>query len=120
VELPELLERLIDSLQEPLDQIGTALPALAQRVEDLGGELAATRASIDAMLPELSRLVGGMDGRLTNIDTEVTRVLSGLDERLGHMDDVVSELGGTLTGVLGSIPGVRRAVRSASGAAAAR
>jgi hypothetical protein len=50
-------------------------------VDRLDGELATTRGSIDAILPELSKLVGGM---------------------------------GTLTGVLGSIPGVRRAVRAAA------
>ena len=113
LELPLLLERLIDSIQEPLDAIGTALPALAERVEALAQELADTRTSLDAILPELSQLVGGMDGRLTNIDNEVGKALGGLDERLGHMDEVVSELGQTLTGVLGSIPGLRRSVRAA-------
>ena len=112
VQLPELLQGLIDSLQGPLADIGTALPALSDKVDVLAQELVQTRESIDAILPELSQLVGGMDGRLGNIDAEVSRALGGLDERLGHMDEVVSELGETLTGVLGSIPGVRRAVRT--------
>jgi hypothetical protein len=30
------------------------------------------------------------------------------------MDEVVSDLGGTVSGVLGSIPGVRRAVRASA------
>lgn len=112
VELPDTLERLVDVLQGPLEDLSEALPALAARVDALGNELVATRASIDRILPELSQLVGGMDGRLTNIDAEVSKALTGLDERLEHMDDVVSELGSTLTGVIGSIPGVRRALRT--------
>jgi len=117
VELPDTLERLIVVLQGPLEGLGEALPALADRVNALALELTATRDSLDAILPELSRLVGGMDGRLTNIDAEVTRAMSGLDHRLEHLDEVVSELGGTLTGVLGSIPGFRRAVRAAGSGA---
>lgn len=84
---------------------------LPDSIERLTATLDATRGSLDAILPELSQLVGGMDTRLASIDDGVAKALTDLDGRLGHLDDVVSELGGTVTGVLGSIPGVRRALR---------
>ena len=90
-------------------QLLVELPASIERLTET---LDATRGSLDAILPELNQLVGGMDTRLAHIDDGVAKALGDLDVRLGHMDDVVSDLGGTLTGVLGSIPGVRRAVRS--------
>lgn len=89
---------------------------LPDSIDALTTELAATHRALDAILPELSQLVGGMDERLANIDDQVVKTLGGLDERLGHMDSVVSELGQTVTGVLGSIPGFRRAVRTATAA----
>lgn len=87
---------------------------LPDSIDGLTRELSATRGALDAILPELSQLVGGMDTRLANIDDQVVKTLGGLDERLGHMDSVVSDLGSTVTGVLGSIPGFRRAVRTAT------
>lgn len=86
---------------------------LPDSIDRLTATLDATRGSLDAILPELSQLVGGMDTRLAHIDDSVAQALTDLDHRLGHMDGIVTELGGTLTGVLGSIPGLRRAVRSA-------
>ena len=92
---------------------------LPESIDGLTRELSATRGALDAILPELSQLVGGLDDRLANIDDQVVKTLGGLDDRLGHMDSVVSELGQTVTGVLGSIPGFRRAVRTATAGSAA-
>lgn len=104
----------VATLPSTLAKARRLLVDLPDSIEGLTRELAATRGALDLILPELSQLVGGMDERLANIDTSVAEALGGLDDRLGHMDSVVSDLGHTLTGVLGSIPGLRRAVRSAA------
>jgi hypothetical protein len=104
----------VATLPSTLARARRLLVDLPDSIDGLTKELAATHGALDMILPELSKLVGGMDERLANIDNEVAKALGGLDDRLGHMDTVVSELGGTVTGVLGSIPGIRRAVRSAA------
>jgi ABC-type transporter Mla subunit MlaD len=106
------LSREVARLPVTLARARHLLVDLPTHLEGLVTELAATRRSLDAILPELSQLVGGMDTRLQGLDTSVATALEGLDTRLGHLDAVVSELGGSLTGVLGSIPGVRRAHRN--------
>jgi hypothetical protein len=102
----------VASLPSTLGKARRLLVDLPESIDGLTQELHATRGALDMILPELSQLVGGMDERLANIDAEVAKALGGLDVRLGHMDTVVSDLGTTVTGVLGSIPGIRRAVRS--------
>lgn len=104
----------VATLPVTLGRARRLLVDLPDSIDGLTRELAATRGALDAILPELSQLVGGMDTRLANIDDQVMRTLGGLDTRLDHLDSVVSELGQTVTGVLGSIPGFRRAVRAAA------
>ena len=104
----------VATLPATLAKARRLLVDLPDSIDGLTSELSATRGALDAILPELSQLVGGMDERLANIDAEVAKALGGLDQRLGHLDSVVSDLGHTVTGVLGSIPGFRRAVRTAS------
>lgn len=71
------------------------LGRLPGQIDELTAALDRTTATLDRSLPELSRVVAG-----------------GLNDRVEHLDSVVSGLNDTLTSLIGSIPGARRALRN--------
>jgi hypothetical protein len=92
-ELPERIDALRDSLDETTSMLTGTLPDLDGRLLEVAGDLTAFRVSLERLLPELSKVVTGMDERFRNVES------------------TVSELGDGVLNVLGSIPGVRRALR---------
>ena len=92
-ELPERIDALRDSLDETTSMLTGTLPALDGRLLEVADDLTAFRVSLERLLPELSKVVTGMDERFRNVES------------------TVSELGDGVLNVLGSIPGVRRALR---------
>ncbi len=88
-----MLAATLPALDERLVGVAGTADNLDRAVSGLGNELTEFRAALEVMLAELSRLVSGMDDRFERV--EVT----------------VGQLGDTLLNLIGSIPGVRRAVR---------
>lgn len=86
-----LLPATIRHLREAV----VAITLLPPEIERLNVALEDASGTLEAHVPDLSRVVG-----------------RELSERVDHLDEVVSELSTTLTGVLGAIPGVRRSVRT--------
>jgi hypothetical protein len=92
-ELPERIDALRDSLDETTSMLTGTLPDLDRRLREVADDLTVFRVSLERLLPELSKVVTGMDERFRNVES------------------TVSELGDGVLNVLGSIPGVRRALR---------
>ena len=92
-ELPERIDALRDSLDETTSMLTDTLPDLDGRLLEVADDLTAFRVSLERLLPELSKVVTGMDDRFRNVESRV------------------AELGDGVLNVLGSIPGVRRALR---------
>ena len=92
-ELPERIDALRDSLDETTSMLTGTLPDLDGRLLEVADDLTAFRVSLERLLPELSKVVTGMDERFRNVESRV------------------AELGDGVLNVLGSIPGVRRALR---------
>lgn len=94
------LDRLAATLEGALPPL-TGLPPQLDRfdrtVDELATQVTALSEQLGEVLPKLSSVVG-----------------EELPRRVEHLDEVVSELSATLTAVLGSIPGVRRSVRTPS------
>lgn len=104
---------------------------LPERIEGLNQALLQTTAALETILPEVVEAVRQVDGRTEQLagsldDTKVvleerlpdlTGLVTTLEERLEHMDGTVTNLGNVLVGALGSIPGMRRAVRNSTAAA---
>jgi|SRR5665213_1613727 len=99
-QLPERIDVLSDALLQTTGRLDDLLPMVATvgnldgAVSGLAGDLAAFRESLEQLLPELSHLVGGMD------------------DRFEHVESTVNELGDAVLNVIGSIPGVRRALQA--------
>lgn len=81
-----LIRRSLAELPQQIDRLDAAVTALAS-------DLTEFRHTLGEVLPDLSRVVGGMD------------------DRVGRVETVVADLGEVLTSVIGVIPGVRRALR---------
>jgi ABC-type transporter Mla subunit MlaD len=95
------LERAIGTLDVSLPSISDTASALRTMTERLSGvaidlarELPKATASLQDLSPELSKVVGTFD------------------ERFGHLDVVVTELARVVEGVIGTIPGMRRVLRT--------
>jgi hypothetical protein len=73
---------------------------LAEEVQQAPETLRTIRRSID----ELARLPAQLDDLLAE--------LRELPQSVAHLDTVVSDLGRTLTALIGGIPGARRALRN--------
>lgn len=91
-------------------------PATLRRARLLIVELARLPEQIEELTAALDRTTTTIDGSLAHLSDTVAL---GMNDRLEHLDEVVSELNDTVgavgtmvTGVLGSVPGVRRAVRA--------
>src|SRR4051794_37645325 len=70
------LRRALTELPDKIDDLTVALDRTTEHLEGtvdgLAAELLSFRASLDDMLPTISRLVTGMDGRMENLESIVT------------------------------------------------
>ena len=93
---------------------------LPDQLEELTAALNRTTATIETTLPRLEGVVIELHHTVNELSATIGTSLDGLSdhmagalgERLEHLDTVVSDLGRTLTSLIGSIPGARRALRS--------
>jgi ABC-type transporter Mla subunit MlaD len=123
-------------------RLGAAPAAVADTADALvrlPGQLAAlikalerTTAALDRALPELTRALGAMEGRLEHVDrlaselaVELTRTAASLervlpevsgaigtmDGRIRNLDATISDLGKLVFAVIDVIPGARRVLR---------
>jgi hypothetical protein len=68
---------------------------------------------LEASIPELTATVRSLTTELeTTLRDLSVAVAGGMNDRLEHLDSVVSDLGRTLTALIGGIPGARRALRA--------
>jgi ABC-type transporter Mla subunit MlaD len=89
---------LLDVSLPNLSDTATTLRTLTERLSgvaiELATELPKTTASLQGISPELSRVAGT------------------LNERFGHLDSVVTDLAKLVEAVVGTIPGMRRVLRT--------
>jgi hypothetical protein len=76
------------------------LRAMVEEVQHAPETLRTIRRSVD----ELARLPDQLDDLLAS--------LQAIPQGVEHLDTVVSDLGRTLTAIIGGIPGARRALRN--------
>jgi hypothetical protein len=60
----------------------------------------------------LARELPKATASLQDLSPELSRVVGTFDERFGHLDVVVTELARVVEGVIGTIPGMRRVLRT--------
>ena len=91
-------------------ELVTTLPA---RLDELTCALDRTTATIDDTLPAVPAAVAELHTTLNELTATLDSSLNGtMVERIEHLDHVVSDLGRTLTALIGSIPGARRALKA--------
>src|ERR1700733_3957813 len=98
------LERAVGALDGSLPTLSDSATALRSLTERLSGvaiwlatEVPRATDSLQAISPELPKIVGPFD------------------ERFGHLDGVVTDLAKLVESVIGTIPGMRRVLRASSG-----
>jgi hypothetical protein len=89
---------MLDGSLPSLSDSASSLRSLAERLSgvaiDLVTELPKTTATLQQISPELGKVVGT------------------LDERFSHLDSVVTDLAKLMEAVVGTIPGMRRVLRT--------
>jgi len=86
-------------------------PETLRRARTLVGDLGRLPAQLERLTETLERTTGGLEHSLGQFADAVG---GGMQERLEHLDVVVSDLGSTLSALIGAIPGARRALQSAA------
>jgi hypothetical protein len=139
--LPQRLDRLISLVESATSAVETAASGVEVASEGIAGAAATLGEVVEVMGRSLPALVGGaaslveLTERLSDVagglavdlprlvatveavSPDLARVVEVLGERLDHLDAVVTQLGQVVTGALGVIPGMRRAIgRSGSSA----
>ena len=103
------LVRLPATLRQARELVAT----LPDRLDQLTVALDRTTAMIDATLPAVPAAVAELHTTLHELTATLDTSLNGtMVERIEHLDQVVSDLGRTLTALIGSIPGARRALKA--------
>jgi ABC-type transporter Mla subunit MlaD len=95
------LERAVGTLDGSLPTLSdsaTALRSLTERLSGVAIELATE-------LPKATQT-------LQDISPELAKVVGTFDERFGHLDVVVTDLARLVEAVIGTIPGMRRVLRT--------
>ena len=95
------LEQAVSTLDSSLPSLSDSAWALRVLTERLGG------VAIDLAneLPKATR-------SLQEVPPELASVVGLLDERFAHLDTVVTDLAGLMEAVVGTIPGMRRVLRT--------
>jgi ABC-type transporter Mla subunit MlaD len=89
---------MLDASLPSLSESASALRTLTERLSGVAIELANE-------LPKATR-------SLQEVSPELASVVGILDDRFAHLDTVVTELAGLMEAVVGTIPGMRRVLRS--------
>lgn len=129
------LMTLLERLEGGVNKAGTGMDFAALGISGAVSGLEQAVGILDASLPSLSEsasavrglteFLGGVAIELANelpkatrslqeVSPELASVVGLLDERFAHLDTVVTELAGLMEGVVGTIPGMRRVIRSTS------
>jgi ABC-type transporter Mla subunit MlaD len=97
------LERAVGTLDNSLPSLNDSASALRGLTERLG----AVAVELATELPKATR-------SLQEVSPELAGVVSLMDERFTHLDVVVTELVRLMEAVVGTIPGMRRVLRTTS------
>jgi len=94
----ELAVGTLDNSLPSLSDSASALRGLTERLSSVAVELASE-------LPKATK-------SLQEVTPELSTVVTLLDERFAHLDGVVTEMARLVEAVVGTIPGVRRVLRT--------
>jgi hypothetical protein len=97
------LEQAVGTLDRSLPNLSDSASALRILTERLSG----VAIELATELPKATKT-------LQEVSPELSLVVGSLDERFDHIDTVVTELARIVEGVIGTIPGMRRVIRSTS------
>ncbi len=100
----------VSGLEQAVGILDASLPSLsesASAVRALTDRLGGVAVELANELPKATR-------SLQEVSPELASVAGILDERFAHLDIVVTELAGLMEAVVGTIPGMRRVLRSTS------
>jgi hypothetical protein len=127
------LMTLLERLEGGVNKAGTGMDFAALGISGAVSGLEQAVGILDASLPSLSEsasavrglteFLGGVAIELANelpkatqslqeVSPELASVVGLLDDRFAHLDTVVTELAGLMEAVVGTIPGMRRVLRS--------
>jgi ABC-type transporter Mla subunit MlaD len=98
------LDRAVGALDGSLPNLSASASALRMLTERLGG----VAAQLATELPRAT-------DTLQTISPELAKIVGTFDERFGHLDGVVTDLAKLVESVIGTIPGMRRVLRTTSG-----
>ena len=111
--VPELSRVVIGELSGTVEALGSRVHGLVDVIDDALPALTGLLETLPGQLDTFDRVVGEVGASLGEVLPRLeTVVVDELRERVEHLDVVVSELSSTLTGVLQTIPGVRRSMKA--------
>jgi ABC-type transporter Mla subunit MlaD len=87
-----------------------SLPSLSQSASSLRTLTERLSAVAVELVTELPRATA----TLQDISPELAKVVGTLDDRFGHLDSVVTDLAKLVEAVIGTIPGMRRVLRTSA------
>jgi ABC-type transporter Mla subunit MlaD len=111
------IDALIGALDRTTSTLDAFLPEVAEGLRHVDSEMADLSKVIVALRDDISSVLLQTTTALGQVLPEVSRVMSLMDDRVQHLDNVVSDLGATLSTLIGAIPGVRRALKTSRPAA---
>jgi ABC-type transporter Mla subunit MlaD len=102
------ISQAVSGLEKAVGTLDGSLPTLsdsASAIRSLTERLSGVVIDLATELPRATK-------SLQDISPELAKVVGTLDERFGHLDSVVTDLARLMEAVVGSIPGMRRVLRT--------
>ena len=103
------ISHAVSGLEQAVGTLDSSLPSLS----DSASALRALTERLSGVAIELAYELPRATRSLQDVSPELASVVSLLDERFAHLDTVVTDLAGLMEAVVGTIPGMRRVLRSA-------
>jgi ABC-type transporter Mla subunit MlaD len=100
----------VSGLEQAVGMLDASLPSLSESASALRGlteRLGSVAIELATELPKATR-------SLQEVSPELASVVGLLDDRFTHLDTVVTDLARLMEAVVGTIPGMRRVLRTAS------
>jgi ABC-type transporter Mla subunit MlaD len=100
----------VSGLERAVGMLDGSLPSLSQSASSLRILTERLSAVAVELVTELPRATA----TLQDISPELAKVVGTLDDRFGHLDSVVTDLAKLVEAVIGTIPGMRRVLRTSA------
>jgi ABC-type transporter Mla subunit MlaD len=100
----------VSGLEQAVGILDASLPSLAESASALRGLTERLSGVAFELVNELPRATRS----LQEVSPELASVVGLLDDRFTHLDTVVSDLAGLMEAAVGTIPGMRRVLRTMS------